>query len=728
MRSSDGTSADGHVRGQSLAAFAIFLLLAIVLLDRGLWSLPGTLYIGRETDPPQSMWFFKWWMYSLTHGLNPFITDIVWAPSGINLAWTTFVPLPAWISFPLQLTVGEPAAYNIIVTFAMPLAAFAAFLLCARVSGKFWPSMLGGYIFGFSPYILGEMLGHLCLIAIFPVPLIALAALKRLDGAISARRFAVTLAALLVAEFLCSVELFATVTLVGGFALLLAMMLFAGEMRARLFGLISPTIGGYAIATAVLSPYFYYLLAYGIPHAPIWTPSRFCADVVGFIVPRQTVWLGNAGLAMRVARNFGGNIFENGDYLGVAIIVFVEAFRRRYWRSAAGKFLTILLLVIVVAAMGPSLNVAGRQGIVMPWAIAGWVPLISNILPVRFMMYASLVIAAMASIWFAQDSVTTRTKCVAASIILISIAPNPSAPFWVSRLDLPAFFKNQKYTSLLAPGEIVMPLPLSQEGNSMYWQLNSDMYFRMAGGWTGISPFEFERWPLVNYSHGAIDLPEAADQMKAYIAHFGVQAVIADPSHADFAHWLPALAGLGEPSQQSDGVWFASIPAGSFAAYAKLAPAAVEARANALRFDAIVAASAKYLAAGNDAARLSALELQSRRMLPPEWSINAAPHGFADWSVLEVSPGNFGIAMPGSYEGLKPLMDRYASPATEVQYPAPARWSPSVRYRTDVIKPLLVIFSAAQLQGAAEWLKTAPPPELTTSFIDGVSGWREPGR
>src|SRR5208337_1892107 len=40
-----------------------------------------------------------------------------------------------------------------------------------RVTGAFWPSVLGGYIFGFSPYLLGEALGHLVCIAVFPVPL-----------------------------------------------------------------------------------------------------------------------------------------------------------------------------------------------------------------------------------------------------------------------------------------------------------------------------------------------------------------------------------------------------------------------------------------------------------------------------------------------------------------------------------------------------------------------------
>src|SRR3984957_341360 len=165
------------------------------------------------------MWFFNWWRFSLAHGLNPFVTDLVWAPLGINLTWTTFVPLPAWVSIPLQVTVGEPATYNAMISLALPLAAFSAFLLCRRITGAFWPSVLGGYIFGFSAYMLGQVLEHLLLVAVFPVPLIALLTLKRLDAEISPRRFAILLAALLTAQFFCSVELFATLTIVAGFSL-----------------------------------------------------------------------------------------------------------------------------------------------------------------------------------------------------------------------------------------------------------------------------------------------------------------------------------------------------------------------------------------------------------------------------------------------------------------------------------------------------------------------------
>src|SRR5258708_11885691 len=240
-------------RFDGLAVFALYTAISFFCFARALPGHPGNFYIGRDTDPPQTMWFFNWWLYSLSHGLNPFFTDLVWAPLGVNLAWTAIVPLLAWISIPLQLTAGEPATYNLIVILALPLSALSAFLLCQRVTGAFWPSVLGGYIFGFSPYMLGQALEHLVLIAVFPVPLIALLVLKRLEGEISARRFAIVLAALLVIQFLCFPEVVATLTVVGGISLLLSLALFDGALRSRLLGAISPAAAGYVIAGMVLS-------------------------------------------------------------------------------------------------------------------------------------------------------------------------------------------------------------------------------------------------------------------------------------------------------------------------------------------------------------------------------------------------------------------------------------------------------------------------------------------
>ena len=647
-----------RARLQSLVALALYFF-AILFLFRGLIGHPGY-YVGRDTDPPQTMWFFNWWRFSLAHGLNPFISHWVWAPSGINLAWTTFVPLPAWISIPLQVTLGEPATYNIIMMLMPPLAAFGAFILCRRVTGAMWPSVLGGYIFGFSPYMLGEMLGHLVCVPFFPLPLIGLVVLKRLDDEISSARFSVMLAALLVIQFLfCGRAVRDHHVDWRIFTLACARAFRQRKLARRLRALIPPIVVGYVISTILLSPYFYYMLAFEHPSGSIWPPSNFSADLIGFVIPRQTIWWGTANFATAISRRFAGYIMENGDYLGVVLIVLVELFRRRFWPTPAGKFLTILFLAIIVVAIGPTLHIGGAAGFAMPWAIFQQLPLIENILPVRFMMYAFLVIAIMAAMWLASSPARTLTKCAAAAAILISIAPNPHASFWVSPLDLPAFFADRTYATELAPGDIIFPLPWGQKGNSMYWQLASDMYFRMAGGWTGYAPFEFTRMPVANYFYGGIDLPESGEQLKAYLARFGARAVIADPNEENFASFKATLDALDVAGTYEKGVWLYKIPRDSLAAYAALPPAQVEARANALRFDAILEAAGKYLADKHDLSKLSPLELKRLDLLPHDWLVDAAPDAYKDWEITAAPGGQISIIVVGSYEGVRPLIERY---------------------------------------------------------------------
>ncbi len=712
---------DNRDRWRAAAIFLLYLAIALICFGRGLPGHFGSYYVGRETDPPQTMWFFNWWRFSLSHGLNPFVTDWVWAPLGINLAWTTFVPLPSLISIPLQVTIGEPATYNIIAMLMPLLAAYTAFLLCRRVTGALWPSVLGGYLFGFSPYMLGQMLGHMVCIVFFPVPLIALIALKRLDDEISAGWFALMLATLLIVQFLCAVELFATVTLVGGFSLLLALLVFDGDVRTRLLRLVTPIIGGYLISTAILSPYLYYMLALGRPSGPIWPPSFFSADLIGFLVPRQTVWWGSADFATAISRHFVGNIMENGDYLGVVLIVFVEIFRRRFWPAPAAKFLTILFLAIVIAALGPNLHVAGVQGIPMPWAVFQHLPLIEHILPVRFMMYAFLVVAVMAAIWFASSSAGTVSKVAGAAIIVASIAPNLHASFWVSDLHLPAFFADRAYASELEPREVILPLPWAQKGNSMYWQLKSDMYFRMAGGWTGFSPFEFDRMPIVNYFFGQTDLPEAGDQLKAFLARFAVTAIVADPSYAGFHTLQPVLESLAVAAQPSGGVLLYKIPPAELAPYAKLSATDVEARAIALRFDTILAAAAHYVAGGNDLQNLSGPELQRLNLLPPGWKAADGPYSLRDWSIGGLQDKRIAIVLLGSLDGVKPLLDRYFGKVDELDYPAPSRWNPHSRLSNDRMGKMLMILDRAELEAAAAQLKSSPPPEMTNPFLHADS-------
>ncbi len=185
--------------------------------------------------------------------------------------------------------------------------------------------------------------------------------------------------------------------------------------------------------------------------------------------------------------------------------------------------------------------------------------------------------------------------------------------------------------------------------------------------------------PVTNYFYGGIDLPEAGDQLKAYIARFGVQAVIADPNEANFDSFKQTLDSLGVAGLNEKGVWLYKIPHDSFGAYAKLPPAQVEARADALRFDAILEAAGKYLADGHDLKKLSPLELKRLDLLPHDWLVDDARDAYKDWQIAPASGSQVGIIIVGSYEGVRPLIKRYRGIASELDYPAPTRWTPDSR-------------------------------------------------
>src|SRR5260370_395013 len=99
------------------------------------------------------------------------------------------------------------------------LAAGRAFLLCRYVGARYAPALVGGYIFGFSPYVLAHIyVGHLTLLPIFPVPLAVLLFALRLDDAIGESGFVAAFALVIVVQFLFAVALVAAMFF---FALLL---------------------------------------------------------------------------------------------------------------------------------------------------------------------------------------------------------------------------------------------------------------------------------------------------------------------------------------------------------------------------------------------------------------------------------------------------------------------------------------------------------------------------
>jgi hypothetical protein len=521
---------------RTIAPLLLYVTVSVVYFGLPLLPHFSQAYIGayRDTDPSAYMWNLAWWPYAILHGLNPFLPRVIWAPSGYNLTWAAPAPGASLLAAPLTLTQGVVVAYNVLALLAPALAAWTAYVLCRYVTKNVPASLVGGYLFGFSTYELNHLENHLNLILVFPIPFAAYLVLLRLAGEIRPFAFVLLLAATLALQFMFMPEVSATLTLIGGLAIVLGLVLFSHEVRNRLRGTIPLLVCAYAVAGLILSPYLYYMFAMGRPSFHEISLAEHSSDLLAFIIP---TWL-NIGanvLGPGIAQRFD-SYYDQQAYLGLPLILLLSISLRSEWSKPRGKLLYILFLFACFASLGPSLRVAGphRITLALPWALVQNWPFIKSVHPSRFMLYAFLLIALIVAVWLSDArppswaARTLGTKWGLAALSIVFLLPNLSsgAGLWRSYVDTPAFFTDGAYRRYLSSGENVLIIPYGQNGNSMLWQAQSRFYFRMAGGYVGPPPVEFNRWPIVDTLSSGTPVPNAAGQLRLFLRDTGVAVVI----------------------------------------------------------------------------------------------------------------------------------------------------------------------------------------------------------
>jgi len=666
-QSASSRRADGLTEG--LGAFGIYLALSFFFFGRALIGHFSDRFIGREADPSQMMWLLKWWPYALSHHLNPFLTDYVWAPVGFNFAWMTSIPLPALVAAPLTASIGLVATYNLLALVSAPSAAICAFALCRRLSGSFWPAMLGGFVFGFSSFMIGQTLDHLCLILSFPVPLAAYFITRRLDGSINPRWFIATMAAVLVSEFLIDMEMFATATVVGVLAFALGFRFSSREVRQLLLKLV-PELGvAFAVAIIAVSPYLYYFLAFGTLHQPLWPSEKFSTDLLNFVIPTPTTLAGTIPWLAKISGNFTGTVMERNGFIALPLLLVMVIWARRRWNDPLCKVLVICSVVLGICAIGPYLQVNGVPLIPMPWLAITHLPFLEHALPSRLMVFPPLAMAVIVSLWLVDSRSTRRLKFIAAAATILLMLPNPSAQFWATPMGTPQFFTDGSAQKYLSRKDIVLTLPWGIAGHSMDWQAECGMCFRNVSGWTGMERFEVRRWPVVNYFLGSQDLPDPELQLKAFLANTGVTAIVVDNSYPKAAEWNALLTATGIAPQKVSGVSLFKFPANEYKEFGKLTGLEMEKRADQYRFGTLLLAADKYLRSGRPLSEISSEQLVDLALLPASWK--KQPHKLYDIFVMPLSERSVVVGELGSPSALAELVDRYRGDAQAVYLPFP---------------------------------------------------------
>ena len=704
-------------RHPRLAALLLYLGFSGLLFARAAAPHFTTIYLGRGIDQAFFIWCLVWWPYAIAHHLNPFVCRLIFAPAGFNLAWATSIPLLSLLALPLTAAVGPITTFNLLCVACPALTAWTAFMLCHRLTGRFGPSLLGGYIFGFSSYMLAQVFGgHLNLLAAFLIPLAVHLVLARLHERISRRIFILALLALATAQFLISTEILATMTVFGALALAAAWTMGARELRRRTAELAAPIFLAYLGTAMLVSPYLYYLWA-GFRTTPIYSPSWHSADLLNFLVPTRTIALGSAiGLFRGVSATFTSDVSEQAAYVGLPLLAIAIWFTLERWRTLEARVLGLMLMVTAVAAMGLRLHVAGKAYFKLPWSLFHRAPLLDQALPLRFTVYLFLTLAVLAALWLAAPRRRTLTRAGAGALVFASLLPNPAARVWAAPGSVappPAFFTTGRYRRYLARGEIVATLPYAwgEADACMLWQALSGMYFRLAGGYPPLSPESYMRWPIVRSAIQRATIPDPADQWKAFAADHEVTAAIRgdNPLPADFPTIDPILAALGAPVIAAGGIALYRVAPATLAPYRGLDWTRMETLADAQRFGALLMAAQSYLASGADPAGLTPKRAAKIGRLPAAWL--PMPARASDYRLyLHAEPdGLITVGLLGTYAALRPLIDRYGVYTQRLHFAFPSRLGKRSASTRAYYHPLTMTFDRQGLARAAALALTEPP-------------------
>lgn len=592
---------------------------------------------GASNDPQIFIWGLAWYPYALTHGIDPLYTTAAFAPSGYNLAWSTTIPAAALALWPVTHLCGPLVSFNLLRLLIPILSAYAAFALCRHITAAPAASLAGALVFGFSTYQRIEA-DHPNLDLTFLLPVMVLLFLRRIEGRMRRRRYVLLLAACLIAQFLISPEIFALAILFGVAAIALYGWLAGAAWRSHLRDALGEIAAAIVLAVVILSPYLYRFIPSPFGLTPIYNPAHCSIDLLGFVLPTDA----SLASALELFRTLSGRIgfgCEPVAYLGLLPLIAIGGvlaprYRRRN-TPATESFLVLLLAAIALLALGPIIHVAGRPVAPSLWLPAVLVPILNNALPARFMLFAFLVLAVMMALWLSDTRRHPALRWLIGLVAIASVIPT-AVPSGAAALP---FFDRGLYRRYLTPAETVMFLPYGYNGQSMRWQAQSDFYFRLAGGYLSLTPREYDAWPIVGaLLAGQPYIPGFGDQFQAFLVAHEAHAVIVPES--DYPPYAELCATLGVDPIRVGGVLLFRLSPAAAARFRDATAAAMDTRYNLDRFERLIDAARRFIAAGHPYAELNPFSALRMGLLDPTLTGDPIRSQTAGFPLMRWARGN----------------------------------------------------------------------------------------
>ncbi len=462
---------------------------------------------GRTSDYVLSAWFIGWVPHAIAHGLNPFFTNSMFVPTGVNLAQNTASPLLGLIGAPLTEAFSPLVTTNILMVLAMPVSATAAFVVLRK--WKVWlpGAALGGLLYGFSPYMVGQGSDHIVFTFVPIPPFIALTIVYILQRKGSPWLLGCQLGLLVAAQYFISQEVLVDVAILTFVALVCTALRYPSRIQEMGRAMIRPLLIAVPVLVALLA-YPVWMLVAGPQHSTARTYSvqnPYRNDLLDFFVPGplQHVSFGLRSLGNRLMAGpnpvrfgsflGGSNPDEFDAYIGVLVLALAGFLVWRSRRTPRVQLASVLLLVAAVLSLGPYLVVDARAThLPLPFLLLAHIPLVENVLPSRFSLEVFGFLAAI--IAFGLDDMHRRrprptwltSRVFAGALVAAFVVTQlPQWPYSTKQdSSLPATLR----AAIPAgdPVTITFPYPTYGFTQPMEWQMDSGYPFRLLGGYAHV--------------------------------------------------------------------------------------------------------------------------------------------------------------------------------------------------------------------------------------------------
>lgn len=402
-----------------LVAGLIYSLCTIIFFYSNLKVIDKAL-IGAPGDNLEHFWDIFWIKQVFFKNKSIFFTNYLYYPQGTSLLFHPISFYNVLLGFLLTYWLNSVIVYNLLILHSFLLAGIGAFFLIRYLTKDPYSSLIGGFIFAFSPFHFAQAQGHIESSTIQFIPFFVLFFLKitqtdsKKDLALASLFF-----------FLNAISSWYFFS----YGLIFVALAYCYQALKLKKVILKKLIVKYLIVVGttilILSPWISKMAIAALKNPQIAQKHRGCynlylADAISFFCPTPYQLSSGFSIVEKINEKTKASGIEGYVYLGMISILLVGFTFRNIKNITAKYFLG--LIIFLVLAMGRKLHFLGDiLPVSLPYGIIKNLPFFAAMrVPARFIVFVYLFWAIITS--FAIRYLKQSLKPIKRSIVLVLVS------------------------------------------------------------------------------------------------------------------------------------------------------------------------------------------------------------------------------------------------------------------------------------------------------------------